>query len=99
MPLIQFGQVNQYYGIYERTTEASDLRITENGDTRITNEVQENSAISSIYVVPTYKPLETTAYIRIDGVWKIYVPYVKYNNTWTQPTIYKKISGNWKRVY
>ena len=99
MPLIQFGQVQPEYVIYTRITEVGDLRITENSDQRITNEVQENSAISSIYVVPTYKPLETTSYIRIDGVWKIYVPYVKYNNTWTQPTIYKKISGNWKRVY
>lgn len=100
MPLIQFGQVNPYYEVYERYTEASDLRITEGGDTRITTDILGNVGQASIVVVPTFIPALREPYIKVSGVWKVFVPYVKHNGVWKEPNnIYKKVSGNWKRVY
>lgn len=100
MPLIQFAQVDSSSESYIRVTEASDFRITENGDTRITTELFGNIGQSSIIVVPTLIPALREPYIKVNGVWKAFVPYVKHNGVWKEPNnIYKKVSGNWKRVY
>jgi len=100
MPTIQYAQFESVSEVLERITEASDLRITEAGDTRITNDAINNAAESSLVADPLLKPLASGAYVKVSGVWKLFVPYVKYNGSWQQPNaIYKKISGNWKRVY
>lgn len=100
MPLIQYGQFESIVELQERITEASDLRITEAGDTRITNDAVSNVVVASMVADPTLKPLTSGAYVNVSGVWKLFVPYVKYNGAWQQPNaIYKKTSGIWQRVY
>jgi hypothetical protein len=100
MSLIQYGQFQSVFDVLERITEASDLRITEAGDTRITNDELGNTGDSTMVADPTLIPMASEPYVKVSGVWKLFVPYVKYNGTWKQPNaIYKKVSGNWKRVY
>jgi hypothetical protein len=100
MPLIQYGQFEPSFETYTRITEGSDTRITEGSDTRITNEEVGNTGVTSLVAQPTLKPLASQPYVNVGGVWKLFVPYVKYNGVWQQPNaIYKKVSGNWKRVY
>lgn len=100
MPLIQYGQFELVSEVQIRITEASDTRITEAGDTRITNDAIGNAAESSMVADPLLIPLASGAYVKVSGVWKLFVPYVKHSGTWQQPNaIYKKISGNWKRIY
>jgi hypothetical protein len=100
MPLIQYGQFESITEELTRITEASDTRITEAGDIRITNEQVGNTVRGSLVADPTLKPLASEPYVKVSGVWKLFVPYVKYNGAWQQPNaIYKKVSGNWKRVY
>ena len=100
MPLIQYGQFESVSEIQTRITEASDTRITEAGDIRITNETIGNTVVGSLVANPTLIPLASEPYVKVSGVWKLFVPYVKYNGAWQQPNaIYKKVSGNWKRVY
>ena len=100
MPLIQYGQFESVSEELTRITEASDTRITEAGDIRITNEETGNTVVGSLVAEATLKPLASEPYVKVSGVWKLFVPYVKYNGSWQQPNaIYKKISGNWKRVY
>jgi hypothetical protein len=100
MPLIQYGQFESITELMTRITEASDTRITEAGDTRITNDEVGNTVVSSMVADPTLIPLASEPYVRVSGVWKLFVPYVKHNGSWKQPNaIYKKVSGNWKRVY
>ena len=100
MPLIQYAQFESVSDVLERITEASDLRITEAGDTRITIDEIGNTGDSTLVADPLLKPLASEPYVKFSGVWKLFVPYVKYNGAWQQPNaIYKKISGNWKRVY
>lgn len=100
MPLIQYGQFESITELMTRITEASDTRITEAGDTRITNDEVGNTVVSSMVADPTLIPLASEPYVKVSGVWKLFVPYVKHNGTWKQPNaIYKKVSGNWKRVY
>jgi hypothetical protein len=100
MPLIQYGQFESISEGSTRITEASDTRITEAGDIRITNDSISNIVETSMVADPTLKPLASEPYVKVSGVWKLFVPYVKYNGSWQQPNaIYKKVSGNWKRVY
>jgi hypothetical protein len=100
MPLIQYAQFEAVSEELLRITEASDTRITEAGDIRITNEEVGNTVVGSLVANPTLIPLSSEPYVKVSGVWKLFVPYVKYNGAWQQPNaIYKKISGNWKRVY
>ena len=47
----------------------------------------------------TYIPFASTMYIN-DTTWKTSIPYIKHNGSWKIPNlIYKKVSGNWVRVY
>ncbi len=100
MPLIQYAQFESIVEELIRITEASDTRITEAGDTRITNDAVSNVVVASMVANPLLIPLASEPYVKVSGVWKLFVPYVKYNGVWQQPNaIYKKISGNWKRIY
>jgi hypothetical protein len=100
MPTIQYAQFESVVEPSIRITEASDIRITEAGDTRITNDAANNTAESSMVADPLLIPLSKGAYVKVSGVWQLFVPYVKYNGTWQQPNaIYKKTSGIWQRVY
>jgi hypothetical protein len=100
MPLIQYAQFESITEELSRSTEANDTRITEAGDIRITNETIGNTVVASLVAEPTLIPLASEPYVKVSGVWKLFVPYVNYNGAWQQPNaIYKKISGNWKRIY
>lgn len=101
MGLKMFGQLDPITVIYNRVTEADDTRITENGiDIRITNDSTGNIADSSLVANPTFTKFDSIPYLKVAGVWRLGSYYVKNNGTWKQPeVIYKKISGQWKRVY
>jgi hypothetical protein len=101
MPLIQYGQVES--GIITdaiRFTEASDTRTTEAGDIRITENIVVNNVTSFLNAIPTVIEFSKEMYYNVGGSWKISTPYVKHNGAWKLPDqIYIKQSGNWKRVY
>ena len=86
---------------YNRITEAGDTRITEQSDVRIVADVLPNAATSAINVTYTYIEFNSTAYVKWNGVWTQFTPKVKQDGTWDDPlAIYKKIdANNWKRAY
>lgn len=84
-----------------RLTESGDVRVTEDGlDTRVALNVNANNVYAVIISDGVHIPFEATAYIKEDGVWKEFDPYVKWGGSWAFPDkVYKNISNTWKRVY
>ena len=96
----KFVSVVSGQATFTRITENEDYRITQNGDTRITNVIPTNEIIGSIVANDTYIPFNSVAYYKTGGVWKQTEVDAKYNGNWDAlQTVYKKISGNWKRIY
>ncbi len=84
-----------------RLTESGDIRVSEDGlETRVSINVNPNITYCNIVSDGVVIPFEAVAYIKEDGVWKEFDPYVKWGGAWNLPDrIYKNISENWKRVY
>jgi hypothetical protein len=100
MPLIHYAQFEPSLEFYVRVTEVEDTRITEASDTRITNDAVGNTVYGTLVAESTLISFSPELYVNDNGTWKLCIPYVKDNGVWKQPTkIYKKVSGNWKRVY
>jgi hypothetical protein len=99
--MLIYGQVTSQPVTYVRELESgTDIRITESDDVRITNDVLRNTIEGSLVANATYIPWRQEIYTKQLGSWIKSDPYVKYAGTWQQPTrIYKKISGDWKRIY
>lgn len=100
------GQVKKYVTVvsgqttFTRITENEDYRITEDGNSRITNVIPTNEIVGSMVAYDTYIPFSSTAYYKTGGNWQTTDVYVKHNDNWNPPTaVYKKISGNWKRIH
>lgn len=100
------GKVKKYVEVvsgqatFTRITESEDVRVTQAGNTRITNAIPTNEIIGSMVALDTYIPFSSTAYYKTGGNWQTSDVYVKHNGNWNPPTaVYKKISGNWKRIY
>jgi len=82
-----------------RITEDGNTRVTEDSNVRITFELT-NSAISSITSQPTFILFSSTAYIKEQGVWKVFDPYAKYEGSWVEPEkVYYKEGTSWRRVH
>lgn len=97
--IINYAQVEESIETLTRVTENGDTRITEAGDTRITGEQLSNMIEGSLIANATKIFYNSTAYIKVNGVWKVAILYVKHAGTWKNPdAIYKKQSGNWKRA-
>ena len=86
---------------YIRITEAGDTRITESSDVRIVADVLPNAAQGIMSISYTYIAFSSTAYVKWNGSWTEFTPKVKQDGTWDDPlAIYKKIdANNWKRAY
>jgi hypothetical protein len=97
---IKYGQVVAGLETYVRITEAGDTRVTEDGlNTRITNELLNNTAVGVLSATGTYIPYESIVYVNVGGVWKIATVYVKYNGIWQEPqTSYSYLVNEWKRI-
>lgn len=97
----------KFYAVYEaqqdniiRLTELGDTRVTEDGNIRVARNVSKNSVYGTINVAGAVTPFAAVAYIKEDGIWKEFDPYVKWGGDWTLPEkVYKNISNKWKRVY
>ena len=77
----------------------TDIRITEDDDTRITGSVLVNAGVSSMTAEGTKSGFLSTMYIKYLGAWKNSQPYVKHLGSWKEPTeIYKKVGTTWTRV-
>lgn len=98
--LIIYGQVGLFTEDLFRNTEQDDQRILENNDERITEETLFNYIRSSLVVESNRIPFTSISYVKVEGVWKEFIPYVNNSNTWKVPhSIYKKVSSSWKRIY
>jgi hypothetical protein len=85
---------------FTRVLENEDYRITENGNSRITNDLSTNTITSSLVANDTYIPFNSVAYYKTGGIWKVANVDAKYLGNWDAlQSVYKKISGNWKRIY
>ena len=86
---------------YIRITESGDTRITEQSDVRIVADVLPNAAQGIMDVTYTYIAFSSIAYVKWNGSWTEFTPKVKQDGTWDDPlAIYKKIdANNWKRAY
>lgn len=83
-----------------RFTESGDTRHTEDGDIRYTNLIDFNIGEGLMQAVPTLIPFTSGMYVNVSDVWQMSLPYVKYGGEWVEPlAVYKKVSGNWKRVH
>jgi hypothetical protein len=82
-----------------RITEDGNTRVTEDSNVRITFELT-NSGVSSITPQPTFILFSSTAYIKENGVWKIFDPYAKYEGSWVEPEkVYYKEGTSWRRAH
>lgn len=92
-----------YTGFFEeaiRYTQTEDTRITESGDVRITNDFAFNTGVGTFSTLSTKIDFNAVAYYKRDSIWEPFVPYVKHKGVWQEPvSVYKKISGAWKRIY
>lgn len=86
---------------FDRDTEENDTRITEDGDVRTTNPITVNNIEGSMIANPTFIPFTSTAFIKVNGVWKEVIDVdVKQQGNWGYlDKIYRNISGKWKRIY
>jgi hypothetical protein len=83
-----------------RLTELGDTRITEDGNVRVASDASPNSVYGTINADGLVRPFAAVAYIKEDGIWKEFDPYVKWGGDWTLPEkVYKNVSNRWKRVY
>lgn len=78
-----------------------DVRITEDGDFRFTNEVTVNVIESSMVAVADVIPFNSIAYIKLNSVWKLITAIdAKNNSSWGNlDKVYRNMSGKWKRIY
>lgn len=98
--VVKYVTVVSGQATFTRITENEDFRITQDGNNRITNIVPTNEIVGSMVANDTYIPFSSTAYYKTGGNWQTSDVYVKHNGNWNPPTaVYKKISGNWKRIY
>jgi len=98
--LILYGQVDSRIVNAFRDTEESDLRITEEGNSRITDDLQLNIIFSILKATPTYTAFKSELYVKNNNNWSLSDVFVKSNGVWVNPvTIHKKINGKWKRGY
>lgn len=97
---LHYGQVDQNPQNLIRETEAEDIRITEQGDTRITNELILNQVTSTLSATASLIGFNSQAYVKDGGAWEdLLNVYVKRNGSWVIPDkIYVNENGNWKRV-
>jgi hypothetical protein len=83
-----------------RLSELGDTRITEDGDVRVASDASPNSVYGTINADGLVRPFAAVAYIKENGIWKEFDPYVKWGGDWTLPEkVYKNVSNRWKRVY
>ena len=98
---IQYGEFKSYNAtdLIRDLETGTDIRITEDGDTRITGIVLVNSGISSMTAEGTKSGFLNIMYVKYLGAWKNSQPYVKHLGSWKEPTeIYKKVGTTWTRV-
>lgn len=77
----------------------TDIRITEDDDTRITGLIDVGSGTSLMTATATKIAFVGQMYVKVLGVWKSSQPYVKHLGSWKEPTeIYKKVGTTWTRV-
>jgi hypothetical protein len=83
-----------------RLTELGDTRVTEDGNVRVSSGASQNSVYGTINADGLVRPFAAVAYIKENGIWKEFDPYVKWGGDWTLPDkVYKNVSNRWKRVY
>lgn len=83
-----------------RETQSGDVRITENGNVRVTNPLTYNQGEGSLVATGFFTKFASIAYVKVSGIWKRVEPSANYKGIWKlPPKIYKNISENWKRIY
>ena len=98
---IQYGEFKSYNAtdLIRDLETGTDIRITEDGDTRITGIVLVNTGVSSMTAEGTKSGFLNIMYVKYLGAWKNSQPYVKHLGSWKEPTeIYKKVGTTWTRV-
>jgi hypothetical protein len=99
---IIYGQVQSGYidSLNRELENATDLRITESGDFRITNLANFNLSQGILSATGFVVGFEENAYVKFNGLWRTMIPYVKHEDSWKEPaSMYKKVGTNWVRVY
>lgn len=85
---------------FTRITETGDRRVTEDGQVRLTEEIPVNIGEGTIVSFGNRVPFSAEPYVKIVTDWKLFTPYVNYNDNWVVPDrLYKNINGNWKRIF
>ena len=99
-PRAFFAEVYIGFEEFVRETDTTDIRITESGDTRITDPIGVNVIEAMAYFDATYVPFSSNPYVKNSSVWSEFIPYVKHNGSWVEPErVSVKEGGIWKRVY
>ena len=97
-----YGQVQSglVASLNRELENATDLRITESGDFRITNLANFNLSQGILSATGFVVGFEENAYVKFNGLWRTMIPYVKHEDSWKEPaSMYKKVGTNWVRVY
>lgn len=98
--LVKYATFDNQQDNIIRLSELGDTRITEDGKVRVSSNANTNSVYGNIVVNGVVAPFKAVAYIKENGVWVEFDPYVRWGGDWTLPDkIYKNVSNRWKRVY
>lgn len=83
-----------------RTTNLGDVRVTEDGNIRVTTPLVYNEAEATLVASSSKTQFNALAYVKQNGIWKRMTPNAKHLGIWKEAQrMYKKISSSWKRIY
>ena len=93
------GRFKPIVGELPRWTEGGDTRVTEDGEPRVADNVNQNIGESNILIDSSVTLFTSEVYAKYLDVWKVAETSVKNNGEWVEPvSAYQNINGNWKRI-
>ena len=93
------GRFKPIVGELPRWTEGGDTRVTEDGEPRVADNVNQNVGESNILIDSNVTLFTSEVYAKYLDVWSVAETSVKNNGEWVEPvSAYQNINGNWKRI-
>ena len=93
------GRFKPIVGELPRWTEGGDTRVTEDGEPRVADNVNQNIGESNILIDSSVTLFTSEVYAKYLDVWSVAETSVKNNGEWVEPvSAYQNINGNWKRI-
>lgn len=85
---------------FTRILEDGNTRSLESGDIRITEQIQSNQIVATLVGFTELTKFLGSIFIKFSDTWVSVSPNAKFQGVWKVATkMYRKIYGNWRRIY